>query len=110
MIFQGKKSILAENIGDIADIFIKKNIRKPTYANLFTNWNVVVGSELASKAVPFKIMTQGDQKILVLKSKKGCSTEIQHCSLKILENVNHFLGESVFSFIKVIQMDFDEIR
>lgn len=98
-----------DNIGDITDVILKKFAKTSPYTSIFTRWTDIVGQELASKSKPFKIMTQGDRKILVLKSKKGTSLELQHSTLKILDDVNTFLGGFVFSSIKIIQLDANEV-
>lgn len=95
----------AENIGSITDSILKKFQKELPYASIFTDWKEVVGEEFSSKSSPYKIITHCDKKVLVLKSKKGCSVELQHCSLQILEKVHKFLGQKAFSFIKIVQLD-----
>ena len=81
---------------------------KPKYLQIFENWSVIVGDYWASISVPQKIVNNGSQKILVLKTKRGCSLEIQHESEKILKIVNDFLGDKIFDSLLIFQMDFGE--
>lgn len=98
----------ADNVAEIADIVLEKLPQKPIYVSIFSDWEAVVGAELASKSAPYKVITQGEKKILVLKSKKGCSIELQHDYPRILEKTHKFLGKQVFSSIKIIQMDIND--
>lgn len=105
-----KKSntVFAEDIGSIAKVILDKFQKQTPYASIFADWKAVVGEKFASKSAPYKIITQGDKKILVLKSKKGCSVDLQHCSLQILEKIHKFLGKKIFSFIKIVQLDVND--
>lgn len=108
MTFKNSNVAFAENIGNITDGIFNKIANKPPYLPIFSDWKAAVGEDFAEKSVPYKVVTQGNKKILVIKSKKGCSVELQHSSVQLLANIHHFLGKPVFSFIKVIQMDIDE--
>ena len=108
MASENSNVVFAENIGSITNDIFRKIANKPQYISIFSDWTAAVGKEFAAKSLPYKVMTRGDKKILVIKSKKGYSVELQHCSVQILDNIHRFLGKSVFSFIKVIQMDIDE--
>lgn len=105
-----KKSntVFAEDIGSITKVILDKFQKQTPYASIFADWKAVVGEKFASKSAPYKIITQGDKKILVLKSKKGCSVDLQHCSLQILEKIHKFLGKKIFSFIKIVQLDVND--
>ena len=94
--------------GSIADFILKKLPKKPPYASLFSEWSAAVGEDFASISAPLKIVTQNDKKILVLKSKKGRSIELQHSSPQILRKIHHFLGKNVFSSVKIVQLDSDD--
>ena len=110
IIMYNKKSnaVFANDIGSITNAILDKFQKQTPYASIFSDWKSVVGEKFASESAPYKILTQGDKKILVLKSRKGCSVELQHCSLQILEKIHEFLGEKVFSFIKIVQLDVND--
>ena len=96
------------SIGSIASKILEESHGKPTYLNLFAQWSEVVGRNLADICAPQKVMSQGNRKILVLKTKKGCSLEVQHESEKILRTINKFLGKDVFDNLVIFQMDVNE--
>jgi hypothetical protein len=97
-----------DSIKNIADSVLKKSTVFSKYAAVFIDWASVVGHDISTISIPHKITNIGAEKILVLKVKKGCSVELQHSTEKILDLVHNFLGEKVFSRIKVIQMDVNE--
>lgn len=99
---------VASSVSSVAEDILNKLPKKPQYASLFSKWRTAVGDDFASISAPYKIVTQNDQKILVLKSKKGRSIELQHCSQQILRKIHYFLGKDVFSFVKIIQLDSDD--
>ena len=96
-------------IGDIGNSILAKIAPPPTYIDVFLDWERVVGSEISEISSPHKILTNGSNKVLVIKVKKGKAVELQHESRRILEKVHNFLdGATVFSHLKIIQMDFNE--
>lgn len=100
-------SNVATNVSSVVDSIFKK-LPKNQYATLFSEWRSAVGEEFASIAAPLKVVIQNNKKILVLKSKKGRSIELQHSSQQILRKIHHFLGNDVFSLVKIVQLDGDD--
>lgn len=95
------------NISNVAETVLNQFPKKLRYTSLFLSWSAAVGTDFARISIPYKIIIQNNKKILILKSKKGRSVELQHCSQQILEKVHRFLGEDVFSFLRIIQLDGD---
>ena len=95
-------------VGSIVSEIFEKNYEKPKYLALFTEWHEIVGENLSKICVPKKVISQGNHKILVLKTKKGCSLEIQHESEKILHAVNKFLKNNIFDNLVIFQVDINE--
>lgn len=97
----------AEKINVIFNSLLK-HIPMPNYAEIFNNWAAVVGNKAAEISSPYKVVTSGSKKILILRAKKGKSVELQHESQKIARKIDKFLGAETFSQVKVIQLDSDE--
>ena len=96
-------------IGNIVESFLNKTQdRHPGYAEIFVNWEMVVGKTLAAKCMPYRVATNGSSRTLVLKSKKGCALELQHDTVKILQRVHQHLGKVYFAQIKIIQIDIND--
>ena len=95
-------------VGSIASEIFEKTHGKPKYLALFTRWSEIVGENLAEICAPQKVSTQGNRKILVLKTKKGRSLEVQHESEKILRAINSFLENDIFDNLVIFQMDINE--
>ena len=95
-------------LGSIASEIFEKTRGKPNYLDLFTYWSEVVGENFAEMCAPQTVTSQGNQKILVLNTKKGCSLEVQHESEKILRAINGFLKNDVFDSLVILQMDVNE--
>lgn len=97
----------AEKIDTILNGMLK-HIQVPIYAAIFNNWSTVVGEKVAEISSPYKVITSGNKKVLILKVKKGKSTELQHESQKIIRKIDKFLGTKIFSQVKIIQIDINE--
>ena len=105
-------------VGSIASEIFEKTHGKPKYLALFPRWSEffanlrgdgeIVGENLAEICAPQKVSTQGNRKILVLKTKKGRSLEVQHESEKILRAINSFLENDIFDNLVIFQMDINE--
>jgi hypothetical protein len=93
------------SIESIIDSILANISNKPEYISIFYNWRRVVGNHYHSLSAPYRVLTYGKKKILLLKVKKGYALEIQYNSFNILGLVHKFLGKTYFSGIKVLQMD-----
>lgn len=90
-------------LSNIAESLIKESNLNPTVSDIFVNWDKIVGEELASCIEPHKVVKMSGSNILIVKSKNGCAIEVQHDSLLIIEKLNTYLHDKVFSVIRVIQ-------
>lgn len=97
-----KKEITS--LTSIVDNILKKNAVYPDYMVVFSNWDKIVGNDIALIASPHKVVSQFEKLILILKVQRGFSVEIQHSSYELLNKINHFIGSECFANIKVIQM------
>ena len=95
-------------IGDIGSNILARAGKSPSYIEIFSDWKQVVGEEIAEMSSPHKVITNGNNKVLILKSQKGKAVELQHESQKILKKVHDFLGNIYFSQLKIIQIDTNE--
>lgn len=91
-----------QSIADIA-AGILKNSPRPAAADVFMQWEEVVGAPYSSMATPYKVTTFKQQKILILQAVPGCGVLVQHESWEILRRVNDYLKQEYFSQVKVIQ-------
>jgi hypothetical protein len=89
----------------IAENLIEKMPNRPDYREIFFNWENIVGEYIASVCTVHKAINMGKNKVLVLKTRKGCGPEILHEGGKILDAVNNFLKKKTFSQIKIFQTD-----
>ena len=90
-------------LSNIAESLIKESNLSPTVSDVFANWDEIVGKELASCVEPQKIIKMNGSNILIVKSKNCCATEIQHDSLLIIDKLNNYFQNNVFSVVRVIQ-------
>jgi len=95
----------AISLGKVVDNILKNAKNKPAYLEMFSDWKIAVGENIASKSAPYKVINVGSKKILVIKSKKGYALELQHESQFILEKIHSFLKGHFFDQVKIIQMD-----
>ena len=91
-------------IGNIAANLVKHSIKNPECLDTFSHWNDIVDAQISCLATPYKIIGK-TPKTLVIKVKKGYALQIQHESMSILQTVNAYFHEQVFSQLRVIQMD-----
>lgn len=103
----GKHITAAVKIDIILNSILERS-ELPEYISVFNNWSTVVGEEVAEISHPYRVVKSGNKKVLILRSKKGKSLELQHESQKILNKIHNFLGEEVFSQIRIIQIDINE--
>lgn len=84
------------------------------YAEILTQWNSIVGNELAEICTPVSIRwprgfsnkTAGRRKLggtLVISAAGPCAIELQHETPRIIERVNTFYGYGAITALKVIQ-------
>ncbi len=95
-------------VGAIASKIFEKSCGKSAYLNLFIHWSEIIGENLAAICAPQKVTFQGNHRLLVLKTKKGRSLEVQHESEKILHAINKFLESDFFDNLVIFQMDVNE--
>jgi hypothetical protein len=94
------------SIGNIVTKVVNNISQKPPYGAIFFNWPDIVGNNYASIVVPHRVISsKSSGKTLILKCKKGFSTEMQHKSKHFLDLINDFLGKNFFAHLKVIQME-----
>jgi hypothetical protein len=92
-------------LGNLVTDFLENSKNRPTYLEIFQNWEQVVGTDIANVIRPYRVVNSGAQRILVLQSNKGLSTELMHESQNILNTIHKFLNETCFSQLKIIQND-----
>ncbi len=90
-------------LSNIAESLIKESNLGPSIGDIFVNWEQIVGNEFAACVEPHKVVKMNDANILIVKSKNCCATEIQHDSLQIIEKLNDYFQDKVFSVVRVIQ-------
>ena len=80
----------------VADVFTRQGF---TSIELVTQWQDIVGSEIAAHTEPIKIQwpqhadpADSEPGVLVVRAQGPIALEIQHLSNVILERVNSFLG------------------
>jgi hypothetical protein len=95
------RKLAARALGEIsskcvADVFTRQGFSS---IELVTQWQDIVGSEIAAHTEPIKIQwphhadpADGDPGVLVVRAQGPTALEIQHLSNVILERVNSFLG------------------
>ena len=88
-----------QTVGNLAESLISKS--NPAFAEIFVDWRKIVGDSIAEAVDPHKIVKMNDSNVLVLKVKSGCAIEIQHDSLQILNSLNSYFGEKIFSVVRV---------
>lgn len=111
MYSRNSSPIFASSIANIAGVLLQKFAsQKPEYSEVFLNWKAAVGESFASISAPYKVLTHNNNKVLVIKSKKGRSIELLHCSQEILRRIHNFLGKQIFSSVKIIQIDQNDNR
>lgn len=95
-------------LANIVDDILGATENKPKYLRIFSDWECVVGKKIASISAPYRVVTAGSQKVLVLKCKKGHALQMQHQSQLVLEKVHGFLEKSFFSQLKIVQLDVND--
>lgn len=90
-------------LSNIAESLIKESNLNPTVSDIFMNWDEIVGEEFAACVEPYKVVKMNGENILTVRCKNCCATEIQHDSLRIIEKLNGYFKNKVFSVIRVIQ-------
>ena len=90
-------------LSNIAESLVKESKLDPTVSDVFVKWDQIVGEEIAQYIEPHKVIKMNNSNILVVKSKNGCATEIQHNSLQLIEKLNCYFRNDVFSVVRVIQ-------
>ena len=90
-------------LSNIAESLIKESNLNPVVSDVFVKWNQIVGEELAQCIEPHKVTKMNGSNILVVKSKNCCATEIQHNSLQLIEKLNSYFRDDLFSVVRVIQ-------
>lgn len=90
-------------LSNIAESLIKESKLNPTVSDVFVKWDQIVGEEIARYIEPYKVIKMNDSNILVVKSKNCCATEIQHNSLQLIEKLNSYFKNNIFSVVRVIQ-------
>jgi hypothetical protein len=66
-----------------------------SYAGLITDWEAIVGAELARNCQPEKISfpsNKRDSGVLRLRAASGAALEIQHLEPQILDRINSYFG------------------
>lgn len=91
------------SLSSIAESLIEGSDLDPTVSDVFVKWNQIVGEELAQYVEPHKVTKMNDSNILVVKSKNCCVTEVQHNSLQLIEKLNGYFQNDLFSVVRVIQ-------
>lgn len=96
---------LAKNIAPLTkNVFGKKGFME---IDILTNWDKIVGTDLASYCFPQKIDFKREQKnngILHLCVPGGAfALEIQHREKNIIDKINTYFGYNAVSSIKIIQ-------
>ena len=90
-------------LSNIAESLIKESSLNPAVSDVFVKWNQIVGDELAQYVEPHKVVKMNGSNILVVKSKNCCATEVQHNSLQLIEKLNGYFQNDIFSVVRVIQ-------
>ena len=75
----------------------------PTISDIFVKWDQIVGDDLARCVEPHKVVKMNGSNILIVKSKNCCATEVQHNSLQLIEKLNSYFQNDLFSVVRVIQ-------
>lgn len=96
---------LSRNISPLTkNLFGKKGFVE---ADILTNWDKIVGQELAEYSFPLKIDFKREQKnngTICLQVPSGAfALEIQHREKYILERINAYFGYNAVSGLKIIQ-------
>jgi len=97
-----RKSIM-RGLSNIAESLIKESNLNPTVSDVFVKWNQIVGEELSKYVEPHKVVKMNGSNILIVKTKNCCATEIQHDSLQLIEKLNSYFKNDLFSVVRVIQ-------
>jgi len=90
-------------LSNIAESLIKESNLNPTVSDVFVKWNQIVGEELSKYVEPHKVVKMNGSNILIVKTKNCCATEIQHDSLQLIEKLNSYFKNDLFSVVRVIQ-------
>ncbi len=90
-------------LSNIAESLIKESNLDPTVSDVFVKWDQIVGKEVSKYIEPHKVVKMNGSNILIVKSKDCCATEIQHNSLQLIEKLNSYFQNDLFSVIRVIQ-------
>ena len=88
-------------LGDVAYNLLRKANNVPFYAEIFLNWENVVGEEFSQITKPIKVRSFKGEEILILQVSRAHSIELQHSVSEILQMVNEYLGKKYFSQIKI---------
>ena len=90
-------------LSNIAESLIRESNLDPAVSDVFVKWDQIVGEELAQYIEPYKVIKMNGSNILVVKSKNCCATEVQHNSLQLIEKLNGYFQNDIFSVVRVIQ-------
>ncbi len=90
-------------LSNIAESLIRESELNPTVSDIFVKWDKIVGEDLARCIEPHKVIKMNGSNILVVKSKRCCAIEIQHDSLQLIEKLNKYFKDDLFSVVRVIQ-------
>lgn len=90
-------------LSNIAESLIRESNLDPAVSDVFVKWDQIVGEELAQYIEPHKVIKMNGSNILVVKSKNCCATEVQHNSLQLIEKLNGYFQNDIFSVVRVIQ-------
>ena len=98
-----------QTVGQNVQKLIKPMLSKRGFSvsTIITNWNQIVGDELASRTIPEKIVyssggiSGGTFKIRINSS--ALALEIQHMEPQLREKINTYFGYNAISRIKIIQ-------
>lgn len=99
---KSRESVM-RGLSNIAELLIKESNLNTSVSDVFVKWDQIVGEELAQYVEPHKVVKMNGSNVLIVKSKNCCATEIQHDSLQVIEKLNSYFQDDLFSVVRVIQ-------
>ncbi len=90
-------------LSNIAESLVKESNLNPTISDIFVKWEEIVGEEFSSHIEPHKVVKMNGETILIVKCKNCCAIEVQHDSLQIIDKLNKYFQQKIFSVVRVIQ-------
>jgi hypothetical protein len=102
-----KSSYFPLALSRIIPLVVKPALKKHGFAKagIITDWEDIVGSELASYMVPHKLVSkkEASESALHVHVMSGAALIIQHQHIEILDRINNYFGYRAVGKLKFIQ-------